>query len=123
MKTLTKKLEPMGNVTPLNRTGIRPVPVAPKIKKKKPVLYLFALLFLYFIVLFSVQGFRYIQLSNEVKALDRDIAAIKEENNALLKEIEMLNDPEYLEELARGELGMVKPGEIIINIVDPKQQP
>ncbi len=123
MKPLPKKLEPKSNVTPLNRTGSRPEPVAPKIKKKKPVLYLFALLFIYFIILFSVQGFRYIQLSNEVKALDRDIAAIKEENNALMKEIEMLSDPEYLEELARGRLGMVRRGEVIFSVLNPEQQP
>jgi cell division protein FtsL len=123
MKPLTKKLEPKGNVTPLNRPGFRPEPVAPKIKKKKPALYLFALLILYFIVLFSVQGIRYIQLSNEVKALDREIAAIKEENNALMKEIEMLSDPEYLEELARESLRMVKPGEVIFSFLNPEQQP
>jgi cell division protein FtsB len=123
MKPLTKKLEPKGNVTPLKRPGTRPEPSVLKIKKKKPALYLFALLLFYFIVLFAVQGFRYIQLSNEVKALDKEIAAITEENRALMKEIEMLSDLEYLEELARGKLMMVKPREVIFTIKGAEQQP
>jgi cell division protein DivIC len=123
MKPLPKKLETKSNVTPLKRPGIRPEPPVPKIKKKKPALYFFALLFLYFVVLFSVQGFRYIHLNNEVKALEREIAAIKEENNALVKKIEMLNDPEYLEELARGNLGMIRKGDFIFTIMGAEKQP
>lgn len=124
MKSLSKKPETLkGTVTPLKRPGVGMEPSAPKIKKKKPLLYLLALLLLYFAVLFCVQGFRYIQLNNEVKALEKEIAAIMAENNALMLEIEMLNDHEYLEELARGKLGMVRRGEIIINILNAEQQP
>ena len=105
-------------VTPL--PGVRP---APRIKKKWPVLYLLGLLFLYFLILFTVQFFRYIQLNNEVRALSREMERIKAENALLTEEIERLHDPEYLEELARGDLGMVKPGEILFNIQEPPASP
>lgn len=110
-------------VTPLPGTkgvGTRPVP---KIRKKRPALYLLALLFLYFLILFAVQFVRYIQLSNEVKALNREIDSIKAENALLNEEIERLYDPEYLEELARGRLGMVRRGEILFYFQDAPKSP
>ncbi len=94
-----------------------------KIKKKKPALYLLALFIFYFLVLFSVQFFRYIQLNNDLRALNREIEAIEQENAFLSQEIERLHDPEYLEELARGRLGMVRRGEILFYIQDAPVNP
>jgi cell division protein FtsL len=105
-------------VTPL--PGVRP---APRIKKKWPVLYLLGLLLVYFLILFTVQFFRYIQLNNEVRALSREIERIRGENALLAEEIERLNDPEYLEELARDRLGMARPGEVLFNIQEPPATP
>ncbi len=103
-----------------NSEGFKKAPV-PKVKKKKPVLYLLAFLIFYFVALFSVQLVRYVQLNNEVRALDREITAIRAENDTLTEEIERLGDPDYLEELARGRLGMVRRGEILFYFQDAKQ--
>ena len=99
-----------------------PVPV-PKIRKKKPLLLLFAFLILYFLVLFSVQFVRYFQMTHEVKVLSREIAAIEEENASLMNEIERLDNPEYLEELARERLGMMRRGELLFYIQESSKEP
>ena len=48
---------------------------------------------------------------NQIK---KDIFQLVEENNLLRQEIQNLrSDPEYISRIAREELGLVKPGEII----------
>ena len=117
MKPLPRKPAPVkGTVTPLPRPKVPGALPVPRIKKKSPVLYLLALLFLYFLILFSVQFFRYIHLTQEVRALNREIEAIREENSQLSQEIERLQDPEYMEELARRDLGMVHRNDYIFHI-------
>ncbi len=124
MNPLPGTKEPLkGKVTPLPRGEKFKNAAAPKVKKKKPVLYLLAFLVFYFVVLFSFQVARYIQLNNEAKALERQISALKAENASLEEEIERLSDPDYLEELARGRLGMVRRGEILFYIRDAREQP
>ncbi len=115
--TARKQSELKGKVMPLPRPQKRRAQ-APEVKKKKPFIYMLALLILYFVFLFSNQLVRYIQLNNELRSLSLDIEAIEEENDFLRMEIEQLHDLEYLEELARGRLGMVKRGEILFYIRD-----
>jgi len=58
------------------------------------------------------QAITYRDLSQErIKAEER-LKAAQEENDRLSQEKEQLNDPEYIEKLAREELGMTKNGEI-----------
>lgn len=58
------------------------------------------------------QAITYRDLSQErIKAEER-LKAAQEENDRLNQEKEHLNDPEYIEKLAREELGMTKNGEI-----------
>ena len=58
------------------------------------------------------QAITYRDLSQErIKAEER-LKAAQEENDRLNQEKEQLNDPEYIEKLAREELGMTKNGEI-----------
>ena len=56
---------------------------------------------------------------DDVRALERDVATAKAENSRLWREIQRLkNDPAALEELARRDLGMIKPGEKLYIIKD-----
>lgn len=48
------------------------------------------------------------QLSTLAKQRDQQVA----ENKALQEEVQRLNTPDYIEQLARRDLGLVKPGEI-----------
>jgi cell division protein DivIC len=51
-------------------------------------------------------------------AIRNQLAETHKENNGLRKQMERLNDPEYIEQLARKEQGMVKKGEIQIQVVE-----
>ncbi len=55
---------------------------------------------------------QYFEQRSEIAALERRVEELREQRDALRGEIEQLNDPTYLEQIARRCLGMVKPGEI-----------
>ncbi len=93
-------------------------PQEQKIQKNKILLIFIGILLLYFCFLFFSQCVRYFQLKEEVNGLMQDVARLKEENNLLMEEVELLNNPDYLEELARGRLGMIRPGEVVLNIIE-----
>lgn len=42
------------------------------------------------------------------------VAAVKKENEALIKQLEVISSQEYVEKIARDKLGMVKDGESIV---------
>jgi len=52
-------------------------------------------------------------LQENIKALENENKAITDENKALRQE-----DPEVIEKHGREDLGLVKPDEVIINVVD-----
>lgn len=81
----------------------------------------FLLVFGVGIVLVSLLGDQglvaYQGLRREEAALRRDIADLEREAGDLARDVEALrSDPDYVEMLARQRLGLVKPGETIIEI-------
>ena len=48
---------------------------------------------------------------SQLTALQSDLDAAKQENDALASALEKADDPEFLQELARDQLGYVTPGE------------
>jgi cell division protein FtsB len=54
----------------------------------------------------------------EHEALTRTLGAIRAENRRILERIGRHDDPGVLEELARRDLGMIRPGEIVVVIKD-----
>jgi cell division protein FtsB len=48
----------------------------------------------------------------QVQAAERKLEALKRDNARLDRHLARLEDPDYLEQLARQELGLVRPGEI-----------
>jgi cell division protein FtsB len=63
---------------------------------------------------------RYRKLSDDLEEIDRKNEALRLENRALKREVKHLrSDPEALTAVARDELGLVKPGEIVIQIEKP----
>ena len=55
----------------------------------------------------------------EVRAIDQELAAARAENARLFQEMDRLkNDPAALEEVARRDLGLIKPGEKLYIIKD-----
>jgi cell division protein FtsB len=60
---------------------------------------------------------RVIQMKREVETLERDIATLREETGRLTKTIDRLRtDPEFIEQLARESLGLVKPGDKVLKL-------
>ncbi len=59
------------------------------------------------------------QKGREIDALEEKIAAAEQQTKRLEKELEDLNDPEYLEKIAREKLGLVRPNERVF--VDANQ--
>jgi cell division protein FtsB len=77
------------------------------------------------ILAFTVFGERgllnLVRYQKERQELVAEAERLKAENQRLREEIERLkNDPSLIERLAREELGMVKPGELVIQFADNK---
>ncbi len=75
------------------------------------------------ILAFTVFGDRglinLVRYQKERQELVSQAQKLKEQNEELRAEIERLkNDPSYIERQAREELGMVKPGELVIQFSD-----
>ena len=63
-----------------------------------------------------------IRYQKQTQALVRELARVKAENERLREEVRQLqSDPAYIERLAREELGMVKPGELVIQFTEAKE--
>ncbi len=54
------------------------------------------------------------QIDQDVNRLTVEKNRIMQQNQMLQEEVRKLNTPEYIEQLARKDLGLVKPGEIPI---------
>ncbi|HET97830.1 MAG TPA: septum formation initiator family protein [Desulfurivibrio alkaliphilus] len=82
---------------------------------KAVILLLLALLALW--MLLSPYGlWQYSKISRELASLKAENSRLEQENRDLLIEIEKLrNDPEYIEEVARRQHGLLKKNEMIFN--------
>ena len=65
----------------------------------------------YFIYLFFGQQSQLNAISSEAGSVQMQLAQFQQINATLKEERDALNDRRYVEKLARGELGLVKPGE------------
>jgi cell division protein FtsL len=60
----------------------------------------------------------------EIKKVDADLEQLNKENLQLEQEVkELKTDPHKIESIARDELGLAKPGEVIIKIPQSQQLP
>ena len=59
------------------------------------------------------------RLRREAARLDREVQVQRRENAQQREEIRRLHTPEYIERLAREQLGLVKPGEIPVILIRP----
>ena len=76
------------------------------------------------LVLAGFRGFRDLTLARERAAyLDAEIGRTEDEITRLEHKVERLRaDPALLERLAREELGMVKPGDVVV-VLEPDREP
>ncbi|SFG99990.1 cell division protein DivIC [Desulfotomaculum arcticum] len=59
-------------------------------------------------------------MQNDLDAIQKEIAEIRDKNQGLQKQIERLQSDAYVEQVAREKLGLVKPGEARIVPVQPE---
>jgi cell division protein FtsB len=80
------------------------------------------------IAILSVGGNRSLikiyQMTKAKGELRREIARVKQVNEQLHRDVQSFtNDPERVEAMAREELGLVKPGEVVYQFARPRLSP
>lgn len=76
------------------------------------------LLILYIVFLFSDKYARTLQIKEDIKRLESEIEELKMKNNNLSEEVESLKSDKSVEKIAREELGLTKPDEILIKGIE-----
>ncbi len=66
---------------------------------------------LYFVYVLISQQISISAKNREIQALEEEIQAATGRTEALQAELEHMNDPEYLERVAREKLGLIRPNE------------
>lgn len=75
-----------------------------------------------FLIIFFPGYAKMQELRQKNKELEMSIKKLEKDNLALQKEKEKLeNDPDYLEEVGREKLGIVKKGEVVYKVVSPEE--
>jgi len=76
------------------------------------------LLIFYIVFLFSDKYARTLQLKEDIKRLESELEELKLKNNNLSEEVESLQSDKSIEKIAREELGLTKPDEILIKGIE-----
>jgi cell division protein DivIC len=79
---------------------------------------LILVLIFYIVFLFSDKYAKTLQLKEDIKRLESDIKELKLKNKNLSEEVESLKTDKYIEKIAREELGLTKPDEILIKGIE-----
>ncbi len=79
------------------------------------------LLTFFFSARFIAQEYRIYQVRAEAKAVARHIDELQQQQAMLVQEKQRLNDPAYLEQMAREKLNLVRPGEVPCVLVADRQ--
>lgn len=86
--------------------------------RSKIVWVIILILAFYIVFLFSDKYARILQLKEDIKELESEIQDLKTKNESLAEEIESLKSDKYIEKIAREELGLSKPNEIILKATE-----
>lgn len=87
-------------------------------KSKLPTLLLLLLLS-YLAVTISSQFGKLSVMQKDVKSIEQQVQELKEKNDNLRKELQMIQSDDYIEKTAREKLGLVMPGETRVVPVPP----
>lgn len=70
---------------------------------------------------FAQRQVRIVRLRREIERTKAEIRAMQMRNDELRKQIDYLNSPEYVEKMARSNLGLVMPGEYVYDVAEVKE--
>lgn len=73
----------------------------------------------YALISFISVGLKMSQANREVARLQAEHQALVQQRQELDRQIQKLNDPAYIEKLAREQLGLIKPGEKVVIFTEP----
>jgi len=91
--------------------------------KVKVVVGLLVLLILGFTVFGEHGLMNLVRVRRQAEVMQAEVQRVREENARIADEIRRLQtDRAYIERLAREELGMVKPGELVFQFADTQEQ-
>ncbi len=96
------------------------LPVTEKGWEKFLFIAFLALALFFFNLRLSNKLVDYFTLAREMRELEEREKALSEEVEALEKEKEYLGESWYIEKLARERLQLVKPGEIVVKVINPE---
>ena len=82
----------------------------------KGAIAIFVVLMCYFSGLYINQYIERNKMETRLFKLKEEIQEVKSTNEELQNEVELLYSPEYIESLARKELGLIKPGEVMFEV-------
>jgi cell division protein FtsL len=94
-------------------------------KRKRKGGILLLLLFFSFLLILSMGKRGFIQqyrVRQERKRLEQELESLKAEKKKLEEEIDRLDDPEYIEKIAREEYGMAKKNEEVYRVVPQEKE-
>lgn len=103
-----RKMRPVKVKAEANKTKKRKID-----KKRLGLVIVVAFFAIYFVYIMIWQQVMISQKNKEIRALEEKINAASQQTEELKKELENIDDPEYLEKIARERLGLVRPNERI----------
>lgn len=91
----------------------------PRISAARIILLLTAIVVGYFLFLSATNFVRSFQLDEQEKQLGAEVERLQERYQRLQALRDYLNSDEYVEAVAREQLGLVRPGEVGIVVISP----
>jgi cell division protein FtsB len=112
-----------GSATPLRRKRVPPVSRPVWRRRGLHLLLVFVTLVLVIDALVGEKGLlESMRARRQFEQIERSVEDLKRDNARLREQMRRLNeDPEAIESLAREELGLVRPGEIVFILKDVKE--
>lgn len=110
-KRKKKEKKKAEKTTQMSQSDINQVQRRRKQKRRRFFLYAVVIIALLAIVGFS--GYRIVVLKMEESQLRKEQARLEQEKKDKEEELQMVNDPEYIEQQARKQLRMIMPGETL----------
>ncbi|HKL12306.1 MAG TPA: septum formation initiator family protein [Halanaerobiales bacterium] len=88
---------------------------------KKAMFYLLIIVIVIFSFKLMMNIRKVNQMEDRLNSLQQQVQSQIDENKELKEEIERVKSPAYVEKIAREELGLVKPGEILLIPVEEEK--
>ena len=84
--------------------------------------FIYALAFTVILAIVGLTAYKLVTLHVAAEAANARLEALEAERQRLAEELEMVNDPKYIEQKAREELRMIMPGETLYVVDMPEEE-